>query len=106
METKDVLRTRRSVRKYKSDPIPEEDLAEILEAACHAPSGVNLQPWYFVAVTSPEGMAGLREIMGRVTDKFRPVLTERFAKHPETVKQTESFLISLGARRCACWPSS
>ena len=34
--------------------------------------------------------------MGRVTDKFRPVLTERFAKHPETVKQTESFLISLG----------
>ncbi len=96
METKDVLRTRRSVRKYKSDPIPEEDLAEILEAACHAPSGVNLQPWYFVAVTSPEGMAGLREIMGRVTDKFRPVLTERFAKHPETVKQTESFLISLG----------
>lgn len=36
METKDVLRTRRSVRKYKSDPIPEEGLAEILEAACHA----------------------------------------------------------------------
>ena len=96
METKDVLRTRRSVRKYKSDPIPEEDLAEILEAACHAPSGVNLQPWYFVAVTSPEGMAALREIMGRVTEKFHPVLTDRFAKHPETVRQTESFLTSLG----------
>lgn len=33
METRDVLLTRRGVRQYKSDPIPEEDLAEILEAA-------------------------------------------------------------------------
>lgn len=36
METRDVLLTRRGVRQYKSDPIPEEDLAEILEAAWHA----------------------------------------------------------------------
>ena len=66
METRQVLLTRRSVRKYKSDPIPETDLVEILEAASCAPSAINLQHWYFAAVTSPEEMATLREIMGRV----------------------------------------
>ena len=96
METRQAILTRRSVRKYKGDPIPEADLVEILEAACHAPSAINLQHWYFAAVTSPEGMAGLREIMGRVRDKFRPVLLDRFPTHPETVRQTESFLTGLG----------
>lgn len=96
METRDCLLTRRSIRKYRSDPIPDAVLTEILEAGVFAPSAINLQHWYFVAVRTPEKRQELLEIMGGVADKFRPVLKERFAKHPEAVVETDSFLKSLG----------
>ncbi|MEM2111174.1 MAG: nitroreductase family protein [Candidatus Bathyarchaeia archaeon] len=50
----DVLRTRRSIRSYKSDPIPEGTLNRILEAARIAPSGSNRQPWKFIIVKDQE----------------------------------------------------
>lgn len=96
METRQVLLERRSVRKYCDRPVARQDLEEILEAACHAPSAINLQHWYFVAVENPAALEELREIMGRVSEKFHPVLTQRFAAHPKTVEETETFLQSLG----------
>jgi nitroreductase len=45
---------RRSVRKYRSDPIPEEDLNLILEAARRAPTGSNRQNWRMVVVTDQD----------------------------------------------------
>ena len=45
-----VIRTRRSVRSYKKDPIPEEVLNRVLDAARVAPSGGNRQPWKFILV--------------------------------------------------------
>ncbi|MDH5689225.1 MAG: nitroreductase family protein [Candidatus Bathyarchaeota archaeon] len=42
------MRTRRSVRSYMSDPIPEEVLNRVLEAARIAPSRSNRQPWRFI----------------------------------------------------------
>lgn len=50
MSVLEVIRQRRSVRAYKKDPIPEESLFRVLEAARLAPSGKNLQPWKFVIV--------------------------------------------------------
>lgn len=43
----DTIKGRRSIRKYKNIPIPEEDLMYILEAGRLAPSGGNEQPWLF-----------------------------------------------------------
>ena len=96
MELLDIMRHRRSVRKYKTDPIPREVLTEILDAACHAPSAINLQHWYFAVIESPEKMAELKEVMKRVSDKFHPVLAERFKNNPETIQETETFLSGLG----------
>ena len=45
-----VIRERRSVRRYRADPIPEDVLHRVLEAARFSPSGKNLQPWKFVLV--------------------------------------------------------
>lgn len=92
----EALLTRRSVRKYKNDPIPEDDLMEILQAGLCAPSAINLQHWYFVVVKSPPRLAELVEVMGHVFGQFRPVLEERFARHPEAVEDTKVFLNSLG----------
>ncbi len=50
MELKDVIKTRRSVRKYKSKPVSKEIILELLEAASLAPSATNRQPWEFVVV--------------------------------------------------------
>ena len=48
-----IVRGRRSIRKFKPDPIPEEDLREILEAATWAPSAGNTQDWRFIVVRDP-----------------------------------------------------
>ena len=56
-ETLETIWKRRSVRKYRSDSIPERDLNLILEAARRAPTGSNRQNWRMIVVTGP----GLRE---------------------------------------------
>lgn len=50
MSVFNVILQRRSIRKYKEDPIPEDILHRSLEAARWAPSGKNLQPWKFILV--------------------------------------------------------
>lgn len=50
MSVLEAIRRRRSTRRYKTDPIPEDRLGRVLEAARLAPSGKNLQPWRFILV--------------------------------------------------------
>lgn len=45
-----IIKERRSVRRYRSEPIPEEALLRVLDAARFSPSGKNLQPWKFIVV--------------------------------------------------------
>ncbi len=97
METREALAGRRSVRLYRKDlPVSQEDLTAILDSACMAPSAINLQHWYFVVLRSAEAMSDFKAIMRRVSDKFHPILKDRFAKNPETIRDTETFLSSLG----------
>ncbi|MBS7619131.1 nitroreductase family protein [Candidatus Bathyarchaeota archaeon] len=51
------MRTRRSIRSFKSDPIPDNTLRRVLEAARIAPSGSNRQPWRFTVVKN-RGLIG------------------------------------------------
>ena len=50
MDFFEVVHTQRSIRKFKPDPVPEEDIWAVLDAAIRAPSGSNLQPWGWVVV--------------------------------------------------------
>jgi len=52
MELNDIIQQRRSTRKFKTDPVPDSLIDELLEAARLAPSGSNLQPWRFIIVRS------------------------------------------------------
>ncbi len=49
-----LLKARRSIRRYRPDPVPEEMLEQILEAGRCAPSASNRQPWSFVVVRDPQ----------------------------------------------------
>lgn len=51
MSTINVLRTRRSIRRYENKGIPLAVMREILEAAQRAPSAANRQPYHFIVVT-------------------------------------------------------
>ena len=50
MSILEIIKERRSVRRYKSDPIHEDVLRRVLDAARFSPSGKNLQPWKFILV--------------------------------------------------------
>ncbi|MEM7098296.1 MAG: nitroreductase family protein [Pseudomonadota bacterium] len=61
----EAMSTLRAVRRLKPDPIPDDVLQRILQAAAWAPSGGNVQPWRIVAVRDPS----LRTAIG---DLYRP----------------------------------
>jgi nitroreductase len=62
MEFEELIRTRYSVRAYKSDPIPKEKLDRILEAAWLAPTADNRQPFRLILVQT----AGRQEELTRI----------------------------------------
>lgn len=96
MELSHAIFSRRSIRSYEDKPVSEELLKELLEAGTWAPSAVNLQPWYFVAIQSKEQLQKLAEIMGIVSQKIEPNLKNRFAKHPAVVEETTRFIRQMG----------
>jgi len=96
MELKEAIWTRRSVRKFKPDPIPHEIMEELIEGACMAPSATNAQPWYFVVLETPEGMARYEQFMQKTAKSYRSVLEARFPNHPHVVDSTISFLSKNG----------
>ena len=49
-----LVKARRSIRSFKTDPIPDEYVEKIIEAARWAPSGANSQPWEFIVVKDKE----------------------------------------------------
>ncbi len=59
-----LLKTRRSIRKYKDKPVEEEKIQKCLEAARWAPSASNNQPWEFLIVTDKKVRKKLSEIHG------------------------------------------
>lgn len=59
-----LVKKRRSIHAYESDPVSEEDVNKIIEAARWAPSGANSQPWELIVVRKKE----LRE---RIVDFFK-----------------------------------
>lgn len=84
----DLIRQRRSIRKYKTESVPEEVIKQILDAAMWAPSGKNLQNWRFFVLRGAKKEAYLKysqkswdSMKDRLEKKLKPSLyqfTERF----------------------------
>ncbi len=54
MDAIEALLTRRAVREFTPEPVTEDQLHTILNAAMHAPSACNQQPWHFIVVDQRE----------------------------------------------------
>jgi nitroreductase len=92
-----VIQDRRSIRQYTEEPVSEEALEMILEAARQAPSGENAQPWRFVIVTDPATRKKLGTIAGggsgrRFTAEFvTQKMQERFSSLEDEAKRKAAF---------------
>jgi nitroreductase len=59
MECIEALKTRRSIRAYTGEPVPREVLQDIVDCGRLAATAINIQPWEFVVVTSPQMLAAI-----------------------------------------------
>ena len=59
MDALDAIFTRRSIRRYTPQSVPEDVLRTLLAAAMNAPSAGNEQPWQFVVITERTLMDGI-----------------------------------------------
>ncbi|MBI2193252.1 MAG: nitroreductase family protein [Planctomycetes bacterium] len=64
MDALEALKTRRSVRVFKSNPIPGKVIEDLIDCGRMAPTAINIQPWEFIAVTD----AALRARIAGATD--------------------------------------
>jgi len=62
-EALQVIYNRRSIRKYKNDPIPAAEMKEILTAAINAPNAGNQQQWHFAVIQNPVLFDKIKSIM-------------------------------------------
>lgn len=72
----DVIRSRRSVRSFRSDSIPDEHLKVILDAARLAPTVGNEQPWHFLVVRD---RLSVRNLRGKLERSVRARVDETYA---------------------------
>jgi nitroreductase len=92
-----VIQDRRSIREYSPEPVSDQDIDLILEAARQAPSGENAQPWRYVVVRDADtrkklgalagGASGRRFTAEFVTNKMQ----ERFASLEDEAKKKAAF---------------
>ncbi len=79
----DVISTRKSIRRYKADPIPQDMIMRILEAGRWAPTGENYQPWKIIVVKDPKTKAAIARLSkigtgSRGTAEYSLNLLQRF----------------------------
>ncbi|MCL1882665.1 MAG: nitroreductase family protein [Defluviitaleaceae bacterium] len=60
--TLEIIKNRRSIRKYKTAPVSEEKIKAMLEAAMLSPSACNTRPWRFVVITNRDMLDKLAEV--------------------------------------------
>ncbi len=92
-----IIQDRRSIRQYTEDPVSEEHLEMILEAARQAPSGENAQPWRFIIVKNEATRKELGAVAGggsgrRFTAEFvTHKMQERFVSLEDEAKKKRIF---------------
>jgi nitroreductase len=81
----EAMYTARALRRFKPDPVPDEIMTKVLDAAIRAPSGSNAQSWLFVVVKDAEK----RRQLGAIYHKASQILTKLYAERPRASHFTE-----------------
>jgi nitroreductase len=81
MELFDAIQGRKSIRRFKQTPVPDEDITKILDAGRWAPSANNTQPWSFVVIND-------RDLLEQMAEAVRAMI-DRMVPHAENEKQAQ-----------------
>ncbi len=78
-----TLYTTRALRRFKPDPIPDDVLFQLIDAAIRAPSGQNAQDWRFVVIRDAALKHRMQEWSGEPWQRY----SARYADRPETIDE-------------------
>ena len=95
----EAIYSARSLRRLKPDPVPEELITKILDAAIRAPSGGNAQNWAFVVVRDP----GQRQKLGMIYRKASDIAEAMYAARGRPPHLTERQFARLMATGAHLW---
>ncbi|MGA3084568.1 MAG: nitroreductase [Thermodesulfobacteriota bacterium] len=95
MDLVEAIKARRSIRGYKTDPVPVEILREILEVAVRAPSADNSQPWEITIITG-KVLKAVAEANVEAINASRPMAPDVTHKPYEGIYRTRQ--IELGKK--------
>jgi len=91
-----MMSTQRAIRRLRPEPIPDDVLERIMQAAAWAPSGGNQQPWRMVMVTEAGRKARLGELYARRWARFAELYRQRFADADEQERARHERTIAAG----------
>ncbi len=91
----EAIYSSRSIRRLKPDPVPEELITKILDAAIRAPSGGNAQSWAFVIVRDPDKRRQLGAIYRKASDFAEAIYAAR-GRPPHLTEQQYARLMTSG----------
>jgi coenzyme F420-0:L-glutamate ligase / coenzyme F420-1:gamma-L-glutamate ligase len=77
LQLNEFIRSRRSIRRFLPDPVPQPVIERLLETGTFAPSAHNRQPWRFAVLPTPEAKTYLADAMGM--DFCRDLLADGFS---------------------------
>jgi nitroreductase len=98
MDLFDALTTTHAVRRFTDEPVSDAEVMKCLEAATHAPSGGNIQPWQFLVVRDAATRRALGDVYRRAYDRYEPALVA--ARPPARTPEEEAlFRRMLGSAR-------
>lgn len=92
----EAMGTMRAVRKLRSDPIPDDVLGRVFEAATFAPSGGNRQPWRMIAVRDRELKSGLADLYKTRWAEFAASYMKAFESLPDDKRAKEERTVLAG----------
>ena len=92
----EAIYSARSLRRLKPDPVPEQLITKILDAAIRAPSGGNAQNWAFVVVRDPEQRQKLGMIYRKASDVAEAMYAAR-GRPPHLTEQQFARMMGAGA---------
>ena len=91
-----IIKTRRTVRKFKSTPVPKEHLLKILDAARFAPTAGNQQPWKFLVIQNRDKLDKLREeALAWYLEKYKRMRSPTAAELSKTGQKLKQILANV-----------
>jgi len=90
MDVFEAIGTQRAMRRLKPDPVADEDIWKILDAAIKAPSGGNRQPWNFIVVRDPDTKRKLGEYYLDAWNRTYELASQAMLSDPRSARNFRS----------------